>query len=268
MKLIKPALGQTGNKLKLLPQLLQHFPEHKTFCDPFTGSGVVAVNMDAEKLLINDNCKPIIGWLKVLYEKPIQQILYHLDKEIKYFDLSASNKEGFLALRDAYNLLPNDYWFYLLNSHAFSNGIRFNSSSHFNYPFGARTFNPTRRRNMIDFVSEWQKKTIEFHSGDFEDINYEGFSYFDPPYTNGVATYNSGWNTISDLRLFDLLDEMNNNGLKWAMSNALTNNFKINHELSHWSEQYKVIEIDSSYRGSNYQRNNNGRTSEILVVNY
>jgi len=268
MTQIKSPLGQTGHKYKLLDQLLPHFPETKVFTEPFVGSGNVAVNVDAEKIVINDSCQPIVEWLTVMYEEPIERILYRLDKEIEYYKLSASNKKGYYTLRDAYNLLPNPYWFYLLNAHSFSNQIRFAKAGNFNLPFGVRTFNPTRRRNMINFVKKWQQKNVEFHSTDFEELEYEGFVYFDPPYTNGVASYNTGWSTDHDQRLFTLLNRLDNKGIKWALSNALTNNGKINHLLSRWSGRYRVIDIYASYRGSNYQRGDNGNTSEVLVVNY
>lgn len=268
MKHVKSPLGQTGHKYKLLDQLLPHFPEMRTFTEPFVGSGNVAVNINVEEIVINDSCRPIMEWLREVHEAPIDRILWRLDSAIKYFSLSSSNKDGYYALRDAYNETPNSTWFYLLNSHSFSNGIRFALDNTFNLPFGNRTFNPTRRKNMINFVKEWQRKDISFHSGDFEKIDYEGFAYFDPPYLGSIATYNTGWVQADDERLFKRLDKLDGQGIKWALSNVLANNGFINHGLSYWSQNYRTIPIDSSYRGSNYQRKNNGRTREVLIVNY
>ena len=58
---IKSPLNYTGGKHKLLPQILPLFPEEiNTFVDLFTGGGNIAVNVNANKIIANDNDKHVV----------------------------------------------------------------------------------------------------------------------------------------------------------------------------------------------------------------
>lgn len=102
---------------------------------------------------------------------------------------------------------------------------------------------------------------------------HEDFWYWDPPYSTGIASYNEngGWGHDDDRDLFGILDKLTELGQRWAMSNAVENRGVENELLAYWLREnegrYTVYEIDHTYRGSNYQRNNKG-TREVLVVNY
>jgi len=52
----EPLFAYSGNKLRLLPELKAWFPENiSCFIDLFGGSGVVSINSNADKIVINDN---------------------------------------------------------------------------------------------------------------------------------------------------------------------------------------------------------------------
>ena len=65
-KFIKSPMNYTGGKYKLLPQILPLFPtEIDTFVDLFTGGGNIAVNVEAKKIIANDNETHIIDIPKI-----------------------------------------------------------------------------------------------------------------------------------------------------------------------------------------------------------
>ena len=84
------------------------------------------------------------------------------------------------------------------------------------------------------FQQEIKKVNCTFETKDFRDFDIsiltkEDFVYCDPPYLNSVATYteNKGWTKKDEQELFDLLDELNEKEVKFALSN----NLKYNNEL-------------------------------------
>ena len=123
-------------------------------------------------------------------------------------------------------------------------------------------------------------KDFEFTSYDFTELdlsflNEKSFVYCDPPYTISVGSYNDGkrgfkgWNKEDDLKLFNLLDRLNDKGIKFALSNVTHHKGEKNEELIKWSKKYKVYKIDNNFNNCNYQNNNsNKKTVEVLIINY
>ncbi len=53
--LIKSPINYTGGKYRLLPKLLPYFPDKiNTFVDLFCGAGNVGINVNANKIILND----------------------------------------------------------------------------------------------------------------------------------------------------------------------------------------------------------------------
>ena len=87
------------------------------------------------------------------------------------------------------------------------------------------------------------------------------------------ATYNEqgGWCEESDKKLYEMLDEINGGGIKFALSNVLCNKGKTNEILTEWisKRNYKVIHLNYSYSNSNYHtKNKQNITDEVLILNY
>ena len=100
------------------------------------------------------------------------------------------------------------------------------------------------------------------------------FVYVDPPYLASMATYNEndGWNEAKERKLLSFLNELHKQRIKFALSNAITNNGKTNEILKEWVEnnkdEYKVHHLNFSYSNSNYQRKGTKDTDEVLITNY
>lgn len=281
---IKSPLNYIGGKHKLLPQILPLFPTNiDTFVDLFCGGFNVGVNVEANKIIAIDKQWQVIDFLHVCKEcsDDIDYMLRQIDRWINEFKLSKTNKDGYLKLRNYYNN-GCSIWsvFYTLVCYSFNNQIRFNKKDEFNTPFGMnRSFNSALRKKFIDFVNTLNFKNVEFVWSDFREFDFskltnKDFVYADPPYYMSgyiVATYNEngGWTEKDELDLLRLLDRLDNQGVRFALSNVFESKGKSNDLLKSWAKKYRVIELEHTYKNCNYQRKNRDkRDLEVLVVNY
>lgn len=270
--LVKSPLNYTGDKFRLLPQILPHLPENmENFVDLFCGGGSVFSNVEANKIYVNDSNRKLIDLLIWFYYAREDVIFNTIETTIKDYELSRTNKEGYLKLRKFYNNIDgNCVYLYVLICHAFNNMFRLNGKEEFNVPFGERTFNENMKTNLSQFLSSIKRRNLVFSDKDFSSIPvFNGDVVFaDPPYSNGVAAYNKNWNTDDDLRLFRHLSDLGNKGVRFFMTNTFGNNGKYNVLLRSWSENYHVIPLNNDYKGSNHHRKDIGKTQEVLITNY
>lgn len=281
----KSPLNYIGGKYKMLPKLLPLFPTHiNTFYDLFAGGCDVCTNVTANTKFANDINFHVINVYKEFQQRSIENILSTIDNYISEYHLTKQNIEGFLALRKYYNECNpserNPIMLFTLVCYSFNYQYRFNSSHEFNGSFGRgrSSFNDTIRKNLVAFHEKI--KDIHFLSKDFTDINLtwlgiNDFLYADPPYKISTGVYNDGkrgfkgWSTYEDLRLFSILDVLNNKGVKFALSNVIEHKGMKNAELIQWMAKYNVHYMDYNYKNSNYHaKNTDLPTIEVLITNY
>lgn len=274
--LIKSPLNYVGGKYKLLGDILPLFPEKvNTFVDLFGGGGNVSVNANSNNFIYNDIETHVTDLLQHLHATDVNETVTAIDKLIEKFDLSKTNAEGYNALRDYYNQDPSDPMvFYTLVCYAFNNQIRYNKSGQFNMPFGKdrSSFNPTLRKKFVDFVEALHNKNCSFSNKDFRDFDFsslgtDDFVYADPPYFNSVAAYNEngGWTEEHEKALLSILDNLNNKGIKFALSNNLKYD---NSLLEEWMQKYTVHYLNANYSNCNYQKKDKSPDIEVLITNY
>lgn len=268
--MIKSAINYTGGKYKLLPALLDLFPDNiNEFVDLFGGAFNVGVNIEANTIYYNELNSQLYELISNMSEFKISEIEYL----IKEWNLDNVNKESYISFRKHYNSNRNPINLYILMCHSFSNIMRFNSKGDFNAPFGQRTFNDSMKNNFIKFTEFLKSKNIKYSNVDFRTfpVLKNAFYYIDPPYRISTATYNenNGWSLDDDLDLMNYCDKLNSSGIKFAMSNVFENKGLVNNELMEWSKKYNVIYIENSYNSCNYQRKNKDKpTIEVLITNY
>lgn len=252
------------------------FPNNiNTFVDLFGGGFNVGVNLDANHIVYNDICKQVVEILNYIKETDIDKMLYQIDTYIKEYDLTKENKDGYLQLRRDYNSgVKSPMKFYTLLCYAFNNQIRFNSKGEYNMTFGKdrSSFNPTLRQKFIDFhkrVSDINCTffNISFDKFDFSELGQDDFVYADPPYFNSVATYNEngGWTENEESTLLNILDLLNEKGIRFALSNNLKYN---NPLLEEWKNKYKAHYLKHNYSNCNYQKKDKSSDIEVLITNY
>lgn len=281
---VKGPLNYTGGKHKLLPQILPLFPkEINTFVDLFCGGGNVTVNVDAKRIIGNDFEKHVIGIYQYLKTHNIDEIISQIEEIVKDYSLTLENAEGFNKLRSdynnpQYNKYDANIMLYVLICFSFNHQFRFNSKGEFNMPFGKdrSRWNDTMKKNLINFQKAITDKDILFINKDFRELkidklNSNDFVYCDPPYLITCATYNEkdGWNEQCERNLLDLLDKLNENNVKFALSNVLFSKGKTNDILIEWSEKYNVHHLDYTYSNCSYHtKDKTSKPDEVLITNY
>lgn len=279
-ELIKSPMNYVGGKYKLLSQILPLFPKDiNTFVDLFCGGFNVGVNVEANKIIGNDLCKEIVEVYKGIQKEGLENSLNLIKNEIGKYNLSKTNEEGFKQIRNFYNEGNKEWYiFYAMLTHAFNYQIRFNKKGEYNMPFGRNKsyFNPTLERNFIKFAKAIEGKNIIFTNHNFKDLkinllNKNDFVYLDPPYLITCASYNEqgGWNEEEEYSLLSFCDNLNNNNIKFALSNVLEHKGLKNEILMKWANSYKIHYLNHNYNNCNYQdKNKDSKTIEVLITNY
>ena len=278
---IKSPLNYIGGKYKILPQITRFFPKKiNTFIDLFAGGLDVAINVDADEIICNDINKYVIEIYKAFQEKDIDELLQYIDETIDKWALSMKNQDSYLAFREYYNKTKNPLDLYVLVCFSFNYQFRFNSKHEYNNPFGRdrSSFNPVMRQNLINFrerIGGINFLSMNFKEYDISSLKEGDFLYADPPYLITCGSYNDGkrgfegWTEDDDRCLFELLDRLNEQGVKFALSNVSEHKGERNEELIKWKRKYHTHRIKYDYNNSNYQSTSKSNvTKEILVTNY
>lgn len=287
-----------GDKFKLLPQLKNNFPKDiNRFIEPFCGGGSVFLNVDANEYLLNDIDSYMVQLHEFLisYSNNQEAFWNELEQNIEKYKLSATymgkdvpqelrkefvktyfakyNKEAYMKLRTDFNENKNDMMLlYMLLIYGFNRMLRFNRKGDFNLPVGNVDFN----QNVVNAVNAYfdyvKDREIEFYNMDFQDFvnevdpNEDDFIYLDPPYLITFSEYNKLWNEDSEIRLIHFLDELNERGIRFAVSNVLWHRRRYNGTFNEWAQQYNIVRIQSNY--ISYHDNTEKDSYEVLVKNY
>lgn len=287
-----------GDKYKLMGQINSSLPKNiNRLIEAFCGGGSVFLNSTSNFYLANDNSKYMIKLHKFIsgFKNNREKFFDKLEKTIKKYGLSASflginvddelkkkyvktyyavyNKKSYSNLRDDFNKnKENMLLLYVLLIYGFNHMIRFNSNGDFNLPVGNVDYN----KNVVDALNGYfdfmEKNQIEFYCKDYKsflkNIAYENgdFVYLDPPYLISQSEYNKYWTEKEEKELLNTIDWLNENGVKFALSNVFYHKGKYNNLLIEWSKKYNVIDMKSNY--ISYHDNTIKNSKEVLITNY
>ncbi len=297
-KLRRSPLFYVGDKYKLLPEILTYFPKHiDAFYEPFVGGGSVFLNVDAKRYYVNDLEQHIIGLHEYLCTiGDIDEEFKQYELLIRHYDLSASflgdavspelkqqhpklyyahhNRAGYNQLRDDFNTGPKtDYRrLYLLLIYGFNRMLRFNSKGEFNIPVGNVDFNKNVEQALRAYVERTRSLDLSFACQDYKDflgshrLGPEDFVYVDPPYLITFSEYNKYWSEAEEQALLHMLDELNERGVRFAISNVTKYKGRENTIFETWASQYNTALIKSNY--ISYHDNSTKQFTEVLVYNY
>lgn len=283
---IKSPLNYIGGKYKILPQIFPLFPKDiDCFVDLFAGGANVGINSTASKIILNDNLVYLVDMYEALAKMSEKDVLSHVDAIVNEYGLSLTNTDGYNSFRDHYNATRNPIDLLILTFFSFNHQIRFNNSHQFNTPFGKNRsrYNETIKKNLTRFLNALHSKKIEFQKQEFDKFDFskltsKDFVYCDPPYLITVGSYNdgkrgfTGWGEEQEKKLLEILDNLNNRGIRFALSNVLTHKNMTNHLLQKWIEEnhYNVHKINNDFTNSNYHTSTHAKenTQEVLITNY
>ncbi|MBN3013642.1 Dam family site-specific DNA-(adenine-N6)-methyltransferase [Ruthenibacterium lactatiformans] len=287
-----------GDKFKLLSQLEENFPKDiDRFIEPFCGGGSVFLNTDANQYLLNDIDSYMIQLHEFLmsYAENQEEFWNELKKYILEYNLSATfldrnvpeqlrkefkktyfakyNKEAYTKLRSDFNVTKDNMMqLYMLLIYGFNRMLRFNGKGDFNLPVGNVDFNKNVVNALNDYFDYVADKDIIFFNTDFEEFVKEieptkdDFVYLDPPYLITFSEYNKLWNEDSEMRLIRFLDELDDSGIRFAVSNVLWHRKRYNGTFNEWAQKYNIVQIESNY--ISYHDNTEKNSIEVLVKNY
>ena len=280
---IKSPLNYTGGKYKILDNIFELVPNDvECFYDILGGGFNVGINANSKKVVYND----LNIYLKDLFiyfkNTKIEKLLEEINKIIKKYDLSLENREGYNQLREDYNKEPSVIKLFVLTCYAFNHQIRFNNSHEFNTPFGKdrSSYNQSIENNLIKFVKKLQSIDCEIMATDFRDFkkikyNSNDLVYCDPPYLITNGSYNDGnrgfkdWGIKEEQDLLDYLDYLNDNNIKFILSNVLYHKGLENELLIKWSKKYNIHYVDKNYYNCNYHlKYKDTKTIEVLITNF
>lgn len=279
---IKSPLNYIGNKYKLLPQIIPIFPDKiNTFVDLFGGSGVVSLNVNAEHILYNDIVPHIQEILKGMSLQEYNDIVNEVNHLIEVYGLSKTNQEGFEKLRNDYNEGKNEWCvLYTLMCYSFNNQYRFNNKKEYNSSFGKHKscFSEVTKSKLSKAKEKLDNLDIWFSSQNFVDFDFSDFDekdlvYVDPPYLGSLGNYNDGkrgfegWNSDYENKLRKLLNKLDEQGVRFALSN----NFSKNTTLEQWVKEsgFRIYKLKCDYGNSSYhKKDRESKDAEVLITNY
>lgn len=298
-KVNRSPLFYVGDKYKLIPEIKPLFPgEIRRFIEPFVGGASVTLNVEADSYLLNDIDKNVISIHKLLCSYAGKETSFFRKSYaiVDKYGLSCSavkdiipdtmkqefvktyfarfNKEPYERLRADYNLSDRkDYLtLYLLLIYGFNRMLRFNKNGDFNLPVGNVDFNANTVEALQTYFKEMSRKDVKWTSLDFRTfigrIQWEegDFVYLDPPYLITFSEYNKLWNDETENDLLAILDEVNEAGVRFAISNVTHYKGKENAAFINWSAKYKSHQVKSNY--ISYHDNTIKKFNEVLVTNY
>lgn len=110
------------------------------------------------------------------------------------------------------------------------------------------------------FSGRIKNKKTNYLSNDFNETDSKKidnpFFYCDPPYLLGDVNYNEngGWGEQKELELLKYLKSLDDNDIKFALSNVIERKGKQNKILLDWcmTNRLNIIYLDKSYSNSNY----------------
>lgn len=275
---IKSPLNYTGNKYRILNQIIPKFPNKvNTMIDLFCGGATVGLNCMADKIIFVDSNIHVINLLKFLSTVSFEEIMITFEKIIKKYNLSYSYKFGYKKYRECcanlkdnnglkeyningFNRLKEDYnalkdkntkkansYLYILMVYGFNNDIRFNSEGLFNLPVGKTDLNKMNVEKIKSFIDRIKHIDCEFRCVDFCEPKFYSllkdvdFVYMDPPYLLGDAVYNTMWNVEREHKLLDLIDYLMNKKINFALSNVSEKGDRKNEPLYYWCHKNEKL---------------------------
>lgn len=292
--ILRSPIFYMGNKCKLLKTLLPLFPKScGTFVDLFGGSGCVSMNYQGRnKTIYNEFNENVVELIKMVVNNEPKDLDEYWNKKIDEYGLEKCsikaedriNRSGYERRVETYNSLRDDYNksternykdLFLLACYSINHLIRFNRNNEFNASSGADSYNEKNFKQICDLHNTFKNVLISKNDAfklNLDKLEHDTFIYADPPYSGTEAVYNEkrafgGWSIDDDKRLFQMLENINNNGMKFGLSNVFENRGKCNEHLIEWCNKnnWNVCHLDRNYNPFSKGNSNN---DEVYICNY
>lgn len=126
---------------------------------------------------------------------------------------------------------------------------------------------------IVDGFNRFSKVLCKFNftNLDFRYLNTVDFKpldfvYLDPPYI-GTSQYKTKWSVQDEKDLYQLLDKLNDKGVRFALSNFKDGVNHTNNYLATWCSGYNIHDLVDNHCHAN-TISKMGERQEILITNY
>lgn len=296
-ELYKSPMNYLGNKYKLLPQILELLPDKiNHFYDLFCGGLDVSLNIKANKVIANDAHEDLIWLYEQVKSNEMDKLGDELQKlDNKYFPMNFTNGKAintyhrtgdkvtwkmlmdgkrieYYKLREEFNEGNPDFRILLLLMLNTVGTIEFRVVNRYiTFTCGNSRVND-RLKESLNLFQE-KIKYINFTNNDFKQVreiafNVDDFVYLDPPYI-GTTQYKTRWYETDEKELYEILDELNERKVKFALSNFADGKNHTNTYLSKWCGKYNIHNLNDEHSHLyGIRKDNSKQRQEILVTNY
>lgn len=274
-KLIVPFLKWVGGKRQLIPEIKKMLPKgiaNRPYYEPFIGGGALLFDLQPKQAVINDYNEELINVYCVIRDNPnelIEDLKKHKNTAEYFYEIRSLDR---LPLFNNLTKVERASRIIYLNKTCYNGLYRVNNAGEFNSPFGKYKNPNIINEPVIKAVSKYLNlNQIQISNSDYEvilrDIPANSFVYLDPPYhpvsetSNFTGYIQGGWNESEQLRLRDICNKLNANGVKFLLSNSASDFIK---------EIYSAYNIKTvqANRAVNSISSKRGQVDELLICNY
>lgn len=273
-RLVIPVVKWVGGKRQLLEELTPLLPkEYTSYCEPFLGGGAVLFHLQPKTAVVNDINGELIHMYEVIrdnVDELIEELEKHPNEEKHFYDVR--DWDRCRTKYDKLTKIQKAARIIYLNKTCYNGLFRVNNAGEFNTPFGHYKKPNIVNAPTLKAVSLYfNTANITFSNVDYTDVlksvKKGTFVYLDPPYDPVSSTSNftgyakGGFGKEEQIRLRKACDELDQNGIKFMLSNSATDFIK---------EQYKSynVSIVKAKRAINSNGGGRGQVDEVIVRNY
>lgn len=268
--MINSPLKWVGGKYSILEKIIPELNVQNKIVEPFMGSIVVSLNVNANEYVLNDYNPDLVNFFQTVMSKPSDVIAY----VTPYF--GNMNKETFYNLRDKFNSLPINSeeraaLFLIMNKFAFNGVCRYNREGKFNVPYSNAT--SVAVPDLYIIKKKFENKTVKFFNLDFadsmlyKDLKENDVVYFDPPYlpsddyeTNFSDYTGEGFNLEQHEKLVSIAENLYEKGIRVLISNHDTK------KIRDLYQNASYIETIQKKRNISAKKENRKTINEVLAV--
>lgn len=257
---IRSPLIYFGGKSRLAKKLIDLFPEHKTYAEPFAGAGHVLIQKKPSAVEVyNDISSNAVNFFLVVRENPTR--FYEAVESLPY------SRELYEQWRD--EPLPDDSferavrWFYI-NRSGMCGSYKGKTSI---WRHGVTNNTASSYRTACDLIEPLSNRMrkVKIECKDFREIitkydSIKTFFYVDPPYIGREFRYEGGFTQKDHIDLAELLNNIKGKAMVSYYDDPL---------LSQLYARWNRLEIDS-YNYSRMVKQGESKTNatELVLMNY
>ncbi len=269
--ILKPPIKLIGAKTRNRRTLYERFPSHKTYVEPFLGTGGVLLGKPKVELeIVNDFDPYVINFYR--YVQLFQITLFtYIQKQLERITeenaktLFEEWKVRLVSTQSPFMRAAN---YYLINKHCFNGIIRFNEKGECNSSWGkATTGRGLLTKEWMNLINSRIKETYLFCADGLdliEDIvnqppGEDLFMFVDPPYRDCQTVYRG--KKFSDADQVKLRDLLKAAKFKWMLT---LNDDQFVREIYN---DFNIYSHQINYNCSNTPAGR-GLKPEVIITNY